>query len=256
MHFRSELPLRDRGIYALHRLSLKMLGVGLPGERIRVGEIALLQQLTASLPGTHRIFDVGANVGNYARLVINALGPQTNLTCFEPSNVAFGQLSRFLQEYPSAEGVQAAVGASHGTAALYSDVPGSSHSSLLRRGVFSRKELAAEMVEVITIDSFCEQRGIEHIDLLKVDVEGSELAVLAGAKQLLESRGIAYLQFEMGGTWVDARSYLRDCFEVLPSTYHLYRAAGRRWIPLTRHRHRDEIFLMQNLVAVRSDLRS
>lgn len=45
-----------------------------------------------------------------------------------------------------------------------------------------------ESVATVTLDEYCARRGIERIDILKVDVEGHEPQVLAGARELL-SRG-------------------------------------------------------------------
>jgi hypothetical protein len=52
-------------------------------------------------------------------------------------------------------------------------------------------------VKVLTLDSFCEQRSIEKIDLLKVDVEGFEIEVFKGAKRMLENKNIQIIAFEI-----------------------------------------------------------
>lgn len=41
-------------------------------------------------------------------------------------------------------------------------------------------------VDEISIDRFVAEKGIEHVDFLKLDVEGMELAVLQGASQILQ----------------------------------------------------------------------
>lgn len=51
-------------------------------------------------------------------------------------------------------------------------------------------------VEVKTLDLIVKDLGINEIFLLKIDVEGSELDVLQGAKNLLSLRKIKYIQFE------------------------------------------------------------
>lgn len=52
-------------------------------------------------------------------------------------------------------------------------------------------------IEVVvgTLDALCEEEKIEHIDLLKIDVQGAERLLLAGAKNTL--RRTKYLQIEM-----------------------------------------------------------
>ncbi|BAZ01862.1 methyltransferase FkbM [Tolypothrix tenuis PCC 7101] len=70
-----------------------------------------------------------------------------------------------------------------------------------------------EMVEVQTIglDNWCKNQGIEHIDLMKVDVEGHELEVLRGAKNLLACQAIRALLMEIGhGQWREALDLLRS----------------------------------------------
>jgi glycosyltransferase involved in cell wall biosynthesis len=54
-----------------------------------------------------------------------------------------------------------------------------------------------EIVEGITLDSFCENNGIKEIDYLKVDVEGAESDTLEGAEKLLASQKIRFIQFEI-----------------------------------------------------------
>lgn len=51
-------------------------------------------------------------------------------------------------------------------------------------------------VESTTLDSFCSEQAITHIDVLKVDTEGSELTVLEGARAMLERRAIRFLYVE------------------------------------------------------------
>src|SRR5207248_3898984 len=47
-----------------------------------------------------------------------------------------------------------------------------------------------------TGDDFCARLGVSAIDLLKIDVEGMESAVLAGFQRMLASGSIGAIQFE------------------------------------------------------------
>ena len=49
-------------------------------------------------------------------------------------------------------------------------------------------------VKTNTLDNFCKIKKIKRVDLLKIDVEGSELDVLRGAKKLLKSVSIIQLE--------------------------------------------------------------
>ena len=55
-------------------------------------------------------------------------------------------------------------------------------------------------VPVMTIDGFCEDRGIDVVDVLKLDIEGNELAALMkGANYTLTHRDVKFLTYECLG---------------------------------------------------------
>ncbi len=74
-------------------------------------------------------------------------------------------------------------------------------------------------VETTPIDDLCAQNAIERIDFLKIDVEGFEYEVLAGAERMLREGRIRGLIFEVSPSVLDdlgkspGRIYdlLRDC---------------------------------------------
>jgi hypothetical protein len=51
-------------------------------------------------------------------------------------------------------------------------------------------------VPCITLDQFCEQENVPHIDVLKIDTEGHDLSVLQGAVGTLKSRGVSFVHIE------------------------------------------------------------
>jgi hypothetical protein len=82
-----------------------------------------------------------------------------------------------------------------------------------------------------------------------VDAEGSDLDVLDGAGRLLGG-GIDVIQFEFGGTALDARQSLRDFFDLLePHGYRLHRLLPEGLWPLT-YSERVEIADYANYVAL------
>lgn len=54
---------------------------------------------------------------------------------------------------------------------------------------------AAVKVPCMTLDDYCESRGIEHIQFIKIDVEGAEHLVFRGAKRMLSL--VDTIQLEM-----------------------------------------------------------
>ena len=55
--------------------------------------------------------------------------------------------------------------------------------------------LRSEIVNVVSIDSFCKKKNINKIDLLKIDTEGHEAEVLKGATRMLK-KNIRYILIE------------------------------------------------------------
>lgn len=63
--------------------------------------------------------------------------------------------------------------------AIFDDLRDSSHISASSEGP------GKVTCELVSIDSFCQHNHINHVDCIKLDVEGSELAALKGARQVI-----------------------------------------------------------------------
>jgi FkbM family methyltransferase len=171
---------------------------------------AVLRKLTSG-PHPLVIFDVGANRGQYLQL---ALAKPAVIHAFEPSSAAFADLANRFGNRSNVVLNNVALGREPGEQVLYYDSPGSELSSLYPRRVehHGHQFTHSEPVQVDTLDNYCAKQAIAHIDLLKLDVEGHELAVLQGASQMFERQQISMVSFEFGGCNIDSRTFLRDFF--------------------------------------------
>jgi FkbM family methyltransferase len=138
------------------------------------------------------ILDVGANVGQMIAPYRRRF-PEATIHAFEPHPGCFDRLRARFGEDPRLRLVQMAMGEAEGTSHfLVSDRP-TRHSLLapVRGGIQEEIE-----VQVTTLDAYLARTGIPHVDLLKVDVEGGELAVLRGARAALSDRRISGIFME------------------------------------------------------------
>ena len=84
------------------------------------------------------------------------------------------------------------------------------------------------LVSTTTIDEYCARKKIDHIDFLKIDVEGAELDVLVGAKHLIKEGKIDYIEFEYGGAFLDAGITLEQVYSFLTEAeYKIYKLTDK-----------------------------
>ena len=239
----------------LFNVSLRGLGILNYRDLTASGEVHFLEKLLASYdgPGVERagvILDVGANVGAYSRAILN-IAPAAQVYCFEPHPANVRRLETALGDRVTI--VPAAVGSSAGSVALYdyAGEGGSSHASLYKDVFEKLRRQAHESLNVamITIDDFVQQRGINAITLLKVDVEGHELEVFRGASRVIEEQRVDAVQFEFNEMSILTKAFLGDFFAILPG-FSFYRLLPHGWIPVTDHPV-ENVFAFQNIVGVR-----
>jgi hypothetical protein len=77
--------------------------------------------------------------------------------------------------------------------------------------------MAMEQVALTTLDEYCHPWKISNVLFLKIDTEGHDLFVLRGARALLDSGSVAFIEFEYNSTWIASRTFLRDAFEFMKS---------------------------------------
>lgn len=141
-----------------------------------------LGMLLARLVGPEdRMLDVGAHIGAVS-LVLAALAPAGRVDAFEPSAASAGRLR--------ANALANGLANLHVHQVAVLEAPGTAH---LRQTPFSAgsfvslgaRDALAEPVAALSIDAWAEEAGPERLDLLKIDVEGAELRVLAGAARTI-----------------------------------------------------------------------
>jgi FkbM family methyltransferase len=137
------------------------------------------------------VFDVGANVGQSARFFLDQF-PAARLQCFEPVGSTFAALKEALAGEPRATLNNLALD-SREHEVRFLAVEKSAGNRILGAGETAPK---TETVQAMRGDRFCAEKGIEAIDILKIDTEGNDLRVLVGFAGALQAKRIAYIQVE------------------------------------------------------------
>ena len=146
-------------------------------------------RIHSQLPARPVIVDAGANIG-VAALWLASHYADAELHCFEPESRSFALLEYNLRQLPNARSERLALGACPGTTSLFVSETGSVHS------VFETETAArVEVVACARLGDYLERNNIERIDLLKVDVEGSEMAILQGLGTHIERVGVIVGEF-------------------------------------------------------------
>lgn len=178
------------------------------------GEEYFLAHLPQAAPFV--FFDVGANRGEYSLRVLNKI-PKAEGHLFEPSSECSEYLSSLFESRGQIFINDCALSDVSGMATLWFDHPGSALASLYQRDL---KEHHLELdkssnVQTTTLEAYIEAKGIKHVNLLKIDVEGHELQVLKGAGQYLNPDFLDCIQFEYGGCGLDSMTSLRSLYRLL-----------------------------------------
>ena len=167
------------------------------------------------------VFDVGANIGEYSDRVLK-ISKNVAIHCFEPDKDIFDKIN-----LSGVTKVNRAVSDAVGTRPFFRNQTHPALSSFYDMRAETSPAYESVMpvaIETTTLDVYCGERGIKHIDLLKIDVEGHELSVLRGAEGLIESRAIDVIQFEFGHAAIFARTFLKDLFDFFEKYgYEIYK---------------------------------
>jgi len=144
------------------------------------------------------IFDVGANVGLYS-LLAASVNPTATIYAFEPTASIQTEFETNLR-LNTIQTVQIesfAVGATSASGFLHRSVGPTGDNEGTNYVTAGKLRDTDTEVRMVSLDDFCLQRGIEQIDLLKMDIEGGEYDALVGAQGLLGRKAVKCLFIEL-----------------------------------------------------------
>lgn len=138
-------------------------------------------------PGDGAI-DIGANVGSITTQLAKAVGPAGHVLAVEPDARAAATCARVCQPWPWVTVTQLAVTARAGSVPLYVSKD-STQDSLAAANVAT----VSDTVEVAcdTLDAMA--AAVPQLSAIKIDAQGAEGAILAGAVETLQRPGVTWM---------------------------------------------------------------
>ena len=206
------------------------------------GEARVLESLAHC--DVRHVLDVGAHDGKWALSARRAL-PAAMIHSFEIDPTVRGRL----EQRTAGSGVHVigyGLSDEAGEVTLYVDDDNPETTSLVAFDA-QRRQITCH---VETGDAYLDERGIDRVDFLKVDTEGSDLRVLQGFGRALAEGRIGLIQFEFTLWAAVARTWLGDFYDLLSARrYEIGKVypTSTDWRPYSP---RDEIFVRANFLAV------
>lgn len=148
------------------------------------------------------IVEIGASNGRDS-LTYCETAPKATVYAFEPLPRSFSALQARTATEPRLVAINAAVSDTEGEADFFETAL--ADASSLAKPVATHSRFDAYMkltgtkhsVRTATLDAECARRGIERINILKMDCQGAEMMVFRGARSLLERKAIDVIYVEV-----------------------------------------------------------
>ena len=190
----------------------------------------ILRCWEAAAKGAKVILDVGANAGIYS-LAALAIQPDATIHAFEPTP----EIAARLRATAKLNGLdrlhvhEVAVLNKNGLATLKrfrGELGTNEGMNFISRDV---GDAGTERVQTVRLDQFCQDRSINHIDLMKLDIQGHEHSALEGAERLIRSGhiGIIFLELNWAKT-AGAACAATESIRLLEQAGYRFSRPGKR----------------------------
>jgi FkbM family methyltransferase len=237
------------------RLALKGRGYNIGCNPDQSGEEKFINLVARHNP--RLCLDIGANKGLYSALLLAS--STTKVVAFDPLPSATDMLSELSEKYKDRFTlINKGVGKESSFLTFYygDNTEHSSFSEEINEIESVRKNNThTKQVEVITLDDFFSDFSCNEIDLIKIDTEGFEYEVLAGATKTIAEKRPKFIQIEHNIHQLFKSHPLYKIASLLPG-YNVYQLLpyGCGYVKRDAKSPESNIFEYSNFIFVRGDI--
>ena len=241
-----EMPIGIKGLSLYHdgrpSYHLQMLAMGMHDRDV-------VDVLVHIARPRMTVVDVGAHLGYFALLSAGLGGPGSKVWAFEPSPAVLPLLRRNVAANAAGAAVTvvpSAVGDRIGTLTLFPGDADSMVSSVYAAAAGSGRW--GTVVPCTSLDAWLRWQGWPAVDVIKVDIEGHEVAALAGMRETIRRNPSVALVIELNERTLAAAG------ETISSFWSALAACGLNDVRLAR-RSLQQITYPRDLDLVRREIR-
>ncbi len=178
------------------------------------------------VPAGGVVMDVGANRGWLSIQMAMRAGEQGRVYAFEPvpGTVELLNKTMLINNIKNVTVVPLALSDSEGSVEFVFGESGDITGAFKEVGYFGHAPSTREiLVPTQTLDVFVQKNNIQRVDMVKIDVEGGEMKVLAGMEKVIEQfKPVITVEFigderiQQGEQWLKDRGYTLSYLEQAP----------------------------------------
>ncbi len=172
------------------------------------------------------IFDIGSNIG-IATFFFKLLYPDSTIYCFEPDPETFSILERNVRDNDLKDvfTINAGLSDFSGESTLFVPSWSCGSSSLYEEKIIIEKGFADQnisgntvkekRVDILRCSDFIKEKGIDHIDILKIDAEGAEEKIIKDMIPSLNMVDLIILEYHYSKDFLhkDSLANIVSCLE-------------------------------------------
>ena len=174
--------------------------------------IANKKYIEQFLPRNPVILEAGAHIG-VDTVEMAKMWPTSTIHAFEPVPKLYNQLIASTYQLPNVRCYELALSNISGRATFYvSGGAGDASSSLLKPKehlLYHPQISFDEVIEVktLTLDEWALQNGVDHIDFMWLDMQGTEFNMLKAAPQILKTTKVIFIKIAFTETYKNIALY-------------------------------------------------